>query len=235
MVTPNFRLKKVLKFLPSKRDNFLEVGCAGGHNAPLFKSHFKRYYGLEPFKPAVIQARKDYPKGKFSVGVIEDTDYKDSFFDAIALIEVFEHVDNEIKSLNEIYRISKEKSRIIITTPYKGIFSNFDPENYKYLFGRKSKNKRRGYDHIHRHYNLKVLKNLLDKSDFRNHYKIEKSTSTGGILSAISVHLQVLSKKLFNPKLSYNVNSYLKRFCSLDDKVPQSAMSWNFTAILTKI
>jgi len=79
--------------------------------------------------------------GRDRVGadIIHDLDnipwpIKDSSADVIFMFQTLEHLDNVVKIMEEIWRISKNKGRIIIETPYFRHEGAFQDPTHKHFF-----------------------------------------------------------------------------------------------------
>ena len=59
--------------------------------------------------------------------------WKDEF-DEILMKMILEHLDNPIKVLKEIIRISKNNARLIIIVPHAGSYANFTDIQHKTNF-----------------------------------------------------------------------------------------------------
>lgn len=60
--------------------------------------------------------------------------FGDNEFDCITILDVIEHISDQNKVLQDIYRVLKQDGLLIITTPKKNIFSFLDVGNFKFIF-----------------------------------------------------------------------------------------------------
>ena len=94
---------------------------------------------------------------------ITDIEANDEFFDLAICFHVLEHIENDMKAMNELHRILREKGICIVQTPYKEgeIFENpsikTETERLKH-FGQK--------DHV-RIYSVNALKERLSNCGFK--------------------------------------------------------------------
>ncbi len=84
-------------------------------------------------------------------------------YDLIICYHVLEHVEQDIKAINELYRIIKPNGKLIVQTPYKSgkIYENqliIDPQERQAHFGQ--------HDHV-RIYSVEGLKERLELSGFK--------------------------------------------------------------------
>lgn len=84
------------------RKSTLEVGCGMGHYSKYAKGD---YLGIDWSKEAVKKARDLYPEKRFKKAL--HTDIKEKF-GAVVLFEVFEHVENPKKLVEELLTIGNE-------------------------------------------------------------------------------------------------------------------------------
>jgi 2-polyprenyl-3-methyl-5-hydroxy-6-metoxy-1,4-benzoquinol methylase len=92
--------------------HILDIGCGAGH---LFKwlhsTGFKNYTGID-FSPQMIsQAKKFYPDQQFVIANLIDFDF--SYWDAFTMLEVLEHIKDDIALIKSI----PSGKLIIITVP----------------------------------------------------------------------------------------------------------------------
>lgn len=156
----------VERWFPPNAKRVLDAGCSWGHDAGFFSGRGIEAYGIDVNERYVAKAAKKYPAIKFLVCGIEKTPFENDFFDAVILSEVLEHVQDELSSLNEIYRILAVGGTLILTTPHKGLFQFLDPGNFKYYLGYRDKV-------FHRHYSLNDIRRFLDASAWKGNYSIE--------------------------------------------------------------
>ncbi len=53
--------------------------------------------------------------------------YKDEFFDYVISFDVFEHIEDDVKSVSEVHRVLKKSGMLIFTVPaFKVLFSSHD-------------------------------------------------------------------------------------------------------------
>ncbi|WP_298520559.1 class I SAM-dependent methyltransferase [uncultured Kordia sp.] len=93
---------------------------------------------------------------------ITDIDQKDASFDTIICFHVLEHIPNDIKAMEELYRVAKPNANVLIQTPFKdgAIYENesiTSPEDRLKHFGQE--------DHV-RIYSPEGLKTRLTKVGF---------------------------------------------------------------------
>ncbi len=94
---------------------FLDVGCGGGSYLYRLRQWGWNVYGAEPSESGVRQARA---LGlDVSHGELRDVHFQDSFFDAVRLNNVLEHLTDPQGTFHEIHRILKPDGVVYITVP----------------------------------------------------------------------------------------------------------------------
>lgn len=96
----------------------LEVGCSSGSLLKLLESEkVREVYGVEPNEEAVRYARLKNKLDHIENCFIEETRYPNRFFDAIILVQTFEHFLNPVESLNKIRDLLKDDGELFIEVP----------------------------------------------------------------------------------------------------------------------
>lgn len=185
---------KILRPFIKSGSTILDIGCWTGQ---LFRAisgkKDLRYYGVDVSLQAIVEAKNASKAGQWSTGSALSLPYKDKMFDVVTLLDVIEHLPkgSEEQCLNEMKRVMKVGGRAIFCTPANNFMSIvFDPAFF--ISG-------------HRHYDLKVLKNLFSKTGFI----IEKSWITGGIVYASQYLFHLFAKHLF--KIYVQINGELAK------------------------
>ena len=98
-------------------DRLLDAGCAQGDLYNLTKTKYAEIYGVDIDTNALKEAkRKGYLVTKVDLNR-ETLPFKDSSFDAVACLDVIEHLMNPRHLLKEIYRVLKKEGELVISTP----------------------------------------------------------------------------------------------------------------------
>lgn len=106
--------KKILgKF---KFKNCLDVGCASGYMTYELSKAFPnaKFYGVDVYKKAVDYARAHYSNVFFKVAKAEKLPFKNQSFDLVLYYETLEHVEEPLRSLQEIRRVLKQNGIAVI-------------------------------------------------------------------------------------------------------------------------
>ena len=94
----------------------LEVGCAGGHLSGLLARIFPKakIFGIDVYAPAILEAKKRFPKITFKVADAHKLPFKKGTFDLVVCSETIEHVVDPKKMLEEISRVMKKGGRTVV-------------------------------------------------------------------------------------------------------------------------
>lgn len=177
------RLLKAFEFVP-KCVTLLDVGCGSGELSNEYLKKSKQVYGVDSSKKSIEVAKRKYPTIKFRLAPAERLPFEDNFVDVVVMTDVLEHVKDERKTLEEVYRVMKPKGTLILSAPHKGMFRWMDPFNLKFLSPKLYRLwKGKQYDVTifkkeswHRHYSLKEIRKL-----FEGKFEITK-VHRGGLL-----------------------------------------------------
>lgn len=111
-------------------ENILDVGCSGGLLLYLAgkRGDIKRLYGIDICERTNELARERLKKYINKEILIlntgaESLPFIDNYFDTVICGETLEHVNNDIKSMSEITRVTKIGGTILISVPKNGHLS----------------------------------------------------------------------------------------------------------------
>jgi len=165
----------------------LEIGCGVGGNIELL-GRSGNYLGIDMHLPAIEYCSGKFPQFEFRCSRIEEIP-KDSYphnFDSIYILDVLEHIDNEVEILNEARNYLTDDGKILVTVPaYQFLWSPHD-------------------DFVHhvRRYTNKSLRKVLEEAG----YKVERLSYFNSILFPLAL-IQRLGSKLLKKKLSTHLST----------------------------
>jgi len=164
-----YGIKKRGRFITryKKSGRLLDIGCASG----LFLNGMREQgnwelYGVEPNEYAAKIAQEQYNLN-VKIGLLEEAEYPDRFFDVVTLWDVLEHLHDPKAQMREIHRILKPDGFIIFRVPNA---NSFDAKIFKHYWA--------GLD-APRHlyvFTFDTLNKLLTSTGFRI---INKNTNSG--------------------------------------------------------
>ncbi len=155
---------KRLARLMNNRGKLLDIGCGNGR----FLQYVSQYgqidmFGIEMAGGSANRAKR-ISDLNLKIGVLKDGDFEDSFFDAISMIHVFEHLSNPMKTMDIIDQILKPGAVLLLSFPnidsiqarfFKGSWLHLDAPRHLFFFGPvqfKKLMKNRGYEFIYEKY-----------------------------------------------------------------------------------
>ncbi len=98
-----------------KQNTMLEVGCGTGHWTEYFSSLNIKVTALDISKPMIeIAKAKKIHNAKFIVGDARKLKFQNNTFSLVSAITVLEFTDNPKQILNEMYRVAKQNSHILL-------------------------------------------------------------------------------------------------------------------------
>ncbi len=116
------RLEVLLELVPDLRGKkVLEIGCAAGILAAVLAPSCREFTGIDVTPTAIGFARKLSRRlgqfnTRFFVGDAHTLDFPANSFDAIVSMEVFEHLIEPAKALEEYHRVLKPGGMIVMST-----------------------------------------------------------------------------------------------------------------------
>ena len=170
----------------SSADKTLEIGCGVGGNVELL-GRTGNYFGIDMHMPAIEYCSSKFPQFEFKCSRIEEIP-KDAYshnFDSIYILDVLEHIDNEVEILKEARNYLTNSGKILVTVPaYQFLWSPHD-------------------DFLHhvRRYTKKSLRKVLEEAG----YKVERLSYFNTILFPLAL-IQRLGSKLLNKNLSAHLS-----------------------------
>ena len=110
------------EFIEEKDNNILDLGCGSGRNFIKIKGFKGTIYGVDFSEQMLKFAKKNSEKIGINVKLTKanvwDIPFKDNFFDKVifmATLHCIKGKQKRIKTLKEIYRVLKQKGRMLIT------------------------------------------------------------------------------------------------------------------------
>lgn len=118
------RFSQADKYLNNiEASKILDIGChSGTFTYQIFKKFKKAdLYGIDISKNAILYAKRKYKNIKFAVARAEKLPFDSNKFDFVTCFEVLEHVENPVKVIKEIRRVSKKGASLLIIVPTENL------------------------------------------------------------------------------------------------------------------
>ncbi|MEZ5058952.1 MAG: class I SAM-dependent methyltransferase [Saprospiraceae bacterium] len=132
----NSRRKQVIAMAePRKGEKILDVGCASGlllEDLTSFGMSEEQLNGIDVSEEAI---QKCHQKGFKNTWVMDGADIKlpTNSFDLLIASDCLEHIENDVKALNNWYSLLKKGGRIVVFVPaFMSLWSPHDEVNYHY-------------------------------------------------------------------------------------------------------
>jgi SAM-dependent methyltransferase len=109
------RLALIERYAPLKDRTVLDVGCGLGMYTERLRRFSQRVYGVDVELGRLREAKSRLPN--LAVAQAEGLPYPDDTFDVVLLHEVIEHVDDDHTVIEEAYRVTKPRGRIVVFAP----------------------------------------------------------------------------------------------------------------------
>jgi SAM-dependent methyltransferase len=171
----------------SSTGKVLEIGCGVGGNVGLL-SQSGQYRGIDMHQPAIDYCSKKYPQFEFQCTRVEDIpqEYSSNKFDSIYLLDVLEHIDDQVEILKSAQNYLTQSGKIFVTVPaFEFLWSPHDE-----------------FVHHVRRYTKAGLKKVLEDSG----YKVERISYFNSILFPLAL-IQRLGMRMLNKKLNTHLST----------------------------
>jgi len=171
----------------SSTGKVLEIGCGVGGNVGLL-SQSGHYRGIDMHKPAIDYCSEKYPQFEFQCTRVEDIpqEFNSNKFDSIYLLDVLEHIDDQVEILKSAQNYLTQSGKIFVTVPaFEFLWSPHDE-----------------FVHHVRRYTKVGLKKILEDAG----YKVERISYFNSILFPLAL-IQRLGMRLLNRKLNTHLST----------------------------
>lgn len=107
----------------------LDVGCGNGIYTSWLAKKCGVAVGIDHHEKNLHWAKREFPDCEFVLSNGEGLPFADASFGAVMLTEVLEHTRDDRATLGEIARVTRLGGVLLLSTPHRGLFSGFDPDN----------------------------------------------------------------------------------------------------------
>ncbi len=121
-----WEFQQILKLLkPKENENLLDIGCDTGEFCYLLKEKYHSCpRGIDINVQSIEVAKARYPDIIFENKALNDLEGEEKY-DAITMIEVFEHLSDPREALLKVRECLKPGGRLVLSTPNKWSFIRF--------------------------------------------------------------------------------------------------------------
>lgn len=109
------RLALINRYAPLADKMILDIGCGLGAYVERFRCFSDRVYGVDLEASRVAEAARRLPN--LSAARAEELAFSQERFDVVLLHEVIEHVEDDRVVVQEAYRVTKPRGRLVIFVP----------------------------------------------------------------------------------------------------------------------
>lgn len=180
----------------------LDVGASTGIIDNELAKYFKKVIGIDIDKDAIKYANKKFKQRGlyFKVDDAMNLSFEDNFFDIVICAQVYEHVPDDRKLMNEIYRVLKPSGVCYFAAlnkfwplepHYNLLFLSWLPKNIGDYYVRVLGKAKRYYETLRSYWGLNTLTNKFERIEFTS--KILRSPKNYGFnnLSTFPINMIV--------------------------------------------
>lgn len=150
---------------PEEGERILDVACGAGTLSLKIGQRGCRVHGIDLSEGAINSAKllskTERLPCDFEVGNAEDLPYPDGYFDKVVFSSSLEHIEDDMKALQEACRVLKPKGKVILTT-----------DSLNYAISDELKERHRTIAYVVNYYTPQKLEERFENSGFKmNRYK----------------------------------------------------------------
>lgn len=234
--------RKVYEIIPQGINNILDIGCQWGKSTQFYTKKVNLVIGLDSQKEFLINARQANSTFKIVNAFAESLPFKDSSLECVLMSEVLGQTTDELACVKEAYRVLRPEGKLIIASPYKGLFYFLGPDNFKFYFPKafsrlyhmlkekspqKSKMYSKDRDQIHQ-FTLLELKSLLG-----SRFNVIKIHRGGFLIYPISVWINYLFNT-FSLKCT-QILGLVNSLCDIEYRINFGRAAYNILVVAAKV
>lgn len=152
--------RTVLQWLdPNEQQTILDVACGWGLLSLKIADSGCKVHGIDISEDAIrnakLLAERKQVACEFGVGSADNLPYPDAYFDKVVCSSSLEHFENDIKALQEMNRVLKEKGTLILTV-----------DSFTYPLDDRIKEEHKMVAHVVNYYTVELLSKKFDTAGF---------------------------------------------------------------------
>jgi SAM-dependent methyltransferase len=226
------------RWLPPRCGRILEIGCSSGYFTHKLLERAEEVHGIDINGEHIEHARRLYPAAHFHCSDCEALPYDDESFDVVVMLEVYEHVADRKRLIDEIDRVLKPGGCLILSTPHRGMFSFLDSFNLKtrlmrgfprvadFCMRRLQRYRSTQYtDNLtwHPHFSLAEVRESLGER-----FAIERVHRGGLFVFPVAAILRSLAVRMVRSRLLFDT---CVRIMNLDGAIPYGPLAYNLQVL----
>lgn len=104
---------------PQRNDSILDVGCGDGYQMSYIVGRAQRIVGIDRSLGKLKEAKKKIRSMDFICASSEKLPFQQEIFSKVTCLELLEHLNNPVETLEEIERVIKNVGILIVSVPYR--------------------------------------------------------------------------------------------------------------------
>lgn len=128
----DFRNANLLKLIASlvEGESVLDIGCGAGVLLSLLAAQGKTVVGMEPNRDIIQLAGRLHPEVEIHQGLGGDIEKLGRQFDAVTIIDVLEHIDDDRTQLRQIFNVLRPGGQLVVLVPaFQFLYGRRDASN----------------------------------------------------------------------------------------------------------
>lgn len=198
----------------------VDIGCSNRPLIKLLQLKSENVIVIDTDIDALKTLDNQNPTTNLIHAKAENLPLQSNFADAVLLLDVLNYTQDEKMVISEAWRILKPNGLLIMSVPYKGLFSFLDPQNLSHRIKTSKK------EIIHKRYSGKDLRRLL----FRL-FKVEEKHFGGLFFFPVTFG----AAKYFKKNSGIDMGNFFRRLGDIDNDISWGKLSYNLIIKARKI
>ena len=229
------RWDRAIALLPMKHGCILDLGCAFGFSTRRLARMGYGVVGIDNSARYIAWAKRRHPQGNYLLHNAESLPFPNATFDAILLLDVLEHVVDQMAVLHEAQCVLKPGGTVILSVPHCGLLSWLDSLNIYACFVRLTHHglfpDEIAQTGVHRHYTLRQLRTILGST-----CEIQRTICTGlGLAELVNLPLLFFCRYVCAWEKLYQILQYVYFLAYLlEDQFPLPVSGYHLMVVAIK-